>query len=59
MYENDESITLMLTSNHPNVLTDGASMQVEITNNDGIIIIIIILFLFLHSSCVLIQRCCG
>ena len=56
MYENDESITLMLTSNHSNVLTDGASMQVEITNNDGIIIIRASVDALCRDGAVLISR---
>ena len=35
IYEDDEILTLSLSSNHPNIMTDSSSTQVEITDDDG------------------------
>ena len=35
VYEDDEIITLTLTSTNPSIATGGGSTQVEITDDDG------------------------
>ena len=35
VYEDNEILTLSLTSNHPNIVTDGSTARVTIIDDDG------------------------
>ena len=35
VYEDDEILTLSLSSNHPNIMTDSSTTRVEIIDDDG------------------------